>query len=207
MSSQIIITINRDFGSDGHEIGAQLARSLNIPLYDKDILGKAALKKGKDESSLRVADESLTKENINPFFPTLSFTRKSDQLFEIEREIIRDLAEVESCIIVGRLSDYILRDKKNLLNVFITAPFKFRAKNIQEKYNCSESESKKLVRRMDIVRSDFKNYYSNGKYKLYENKSMIVLNREVFQIEGCVEILKAAYTLRLKQLKKGKDVR
>ncbi len=200
MSSQIIITINRDFGADGHEIGAQLAHRLNIPLYDKDILGKAALKKGKDESSLRVADESLTKENINPFFPSLNFTRKSDQLFEIERDIIRDLAEVESCIIVGRLSDYILRDKENLLNVFITAPFKFRASSIQEKYNCSQSDSKKLVRRMDIVRRDFKNYYSNGKYKLYENKSMIVLNRAIFGIDGCVEILEATYNLRLKQL-------
>lgn len=201
MTSHIVITIGRDFGADGHEIGVQLSNRLGIKLYDKELLAKAVSKRGKDELALFKADESLTKETYNPYFPSIGFIRKSDKLFEIEREIIRDLAEIDSCIIVGRLSDYILRDKKNILNVFITAPYEFRVKNIQEKYNSNESESKKLVRRKDIVRRDYRNYYSNGKYKLYSNKGLL-LNRQIFGIEGCVDILETAVNLKIKQFMK-----
>ncbi len=201
MNSNIVITIDRDFGAEGHEIGFQLAARLGIKLYDKDILGKAVLKKGQDEISLMKADESVSKTDYNPYFPSLGFARKSDQLFELEKGVIRDVAESESCIIVGRLSDYILRDKSNLLRVYIYAPFEFRVKNIQNKYNSSEVESKKIVRRKDIVRRDYRNYYSNGKYKLYSNKD-VFLNREVFGIDGCVEILETAAKERIKKLKR-----
>lgn len=203
MKTHIIITIRREFGAEGHEIGAQLSKRLNIDFYDKDILGKAVLKKGTDEVALKNVDESITANNINLSFPSLGFTRKSDLLFKIEREIIRDIAETKSCIIMGRLSDYILRDKDNLLNVYISAPLSFRIENIQDKYNSSESDSKKLVRRMDIMRRDYRNYYSNGKAKLFDDKS-ILLNRKTFGIEGCVDILEAAVNAKIKALSEEK---
>lgn len=203
METHIIITIRREFGAEGHEIGAQLSKRLNIDFYDKDILGKAVLKKGTDEVALKNVDESITANNINLSFPSLGFTRKSDLLFKIEREIIRDIAETKSCIIMGRLSDYILRDKDNLLNVYISAPLSFRIENIQDKYNSSESDSKKLVRRMDIMRRDYRNYYSNGKAKMFDDKS-ILLNRKTFGIEGCVDILEAAVNAKIKALSKEK---
>lgn len=203
METHIIITIRREFGAEGHEIGAQLSKRLNIDFYDKDILGKAVLKKGTDEVALKNVDESITANNINLSFPSLGFTRKSDLLFKIEREIIRDIAETKSCIIMGRLSDYILRDKDNLLNVYISAPLSFRIENIQDKYNSSESDSKKLVRRMDIMRRDYRNYYSNGKAKMFDDKS-ILLNRKTFGIEGCVDILEAAVNAKIKALSEEK---
>ncbi|MGH4039061.1 MAG: AAA family ATPase [Sphaerochaeta sp.] len=195
----LIITIRREFGAEGHEIGSQLSRRLAIDFYDKDILGKAVLKKGQDETSFKAVDENITPNNVNLRFPSFAFTRKSDQLFELEKEVIRDIAESKSCIIMGRLSDYILRDKKNTLNVYITAPMEFRVKNIQDKYNYSETESKKMVRRMDIMRRDYRNYYSNGKTKLFDNKDL-VLNRKTFGIEGCVDILEIAVHSKLSQL-------
>ncbi|MGD1821562.1 MAG: AAA family ATPase [Pleomorphochaeta sp.] len=195
MSSRIIITIERDFGADGHEIGLQLSHLLNMTLYDKDILHKAAVKRGIGDSSLVFADEKVTNDNLNSIFPNSIFTKSSDKLFQIEKEIIRDLAESESCIIVGRLSDYILRNKENLIKVYITAPLEFRIKNIQEKYNSSYNDSKKLVRKMDLVRRNYRKYYSNDKYNLYSNKS-IVLNRDDFTISECVGILKNVVYLK-----------
>jgi cytidylate kinase len=202
VENHIVITIRREFGAEGHEIGAQLSRRLGIDFYDKDILGKAVLKKGIDETSFKSVDESITPSNVNLAFPSFAFTRKSDQLFELEKEVIRDVAELKSCIIIGRLSDYILRDKTNLLNVYISAPLDFRISNIQEKYNSSESESKKLVKRMDFMRRNFRNYYSNGKCKLHENKD-ILLNRKTFGIDECVDIIEVAVKAKLKQLQKA----
>jgi len=190
-----IITIERDFGADGHEIGLQLSKILNINFYDKDILHKAAVKKGLGDSSLAKADEIVTRDGFFSLFPNYLFSKKSDELFQIEKEIIRDLAESDSCIIVGRLSDYILRDKENLIKVYITAPLDFRINNIRAKYNSTFADSKKLVREMDIARKNYRNYYSNDKHSVYSNKS-IVLNRSCFSIDECVQILKTAITTK-----------
>jgi len=190
--------MRRDFGAEGHEIGAQLAERLGIAFYDKDILGKAAYKKGIDEASFSQADESVTKTYVDPVFPSRGFTRKSDQLFALEKEFIRDVAATKSCVIVGRLSAYILRNNTNVFNILITAPFDFRVKNIQEKYHSSLSDAKKLVKHVDAMRRDYRNYYSNGKWQLYEKRGLM-LNREVFDIPSCVEILETAVKVMKKQ--------
>ena len=201
MHSPLVITMRRDFGAEGHEIGAQLADRLGITLYDKDILGKAALKKGTDEGSFTQADESVTRTYFDPLFPQFGYTRKSDQLFTLEKEFIRDVAATKSCIIIGRLSSYILRNNTNVLHVLITAPFEFRVKNIQEKYHSSMADAKKLVKHVDAMRRDYRNYYSNGKWQLYEKRG-ITLNREVFSVLDCVDILETTVEVMKKQFMK-----
>ena len=113
---------------------------------------------------------------------------ESDRLFLEETNLILQLAEKGPCIIVGRMADYTLRDRTDCLKVFITAPYMTRVGIIQEKYGISREEAEKTVRKMDTAREEFYRYYSNGKWQQETNKD-IVLNRGLFGIGGCVDIL------------------
>ena len=124
MGSKLIITIGREFGAEGHEIGNELAERIGFGLYDKDMLALAAEKSGIDVKVLAPADESYYGHALSPY---LTIGRLSpsmgDKLFQLQTEIIRDLAAKGSCIIIGRLADFILRDNPNCIKVFIYAPF------------------------------------------------------------------------------------
>ena len=109
---------------------------------------------------------------------------------------IRDLAVKGSCIIIGRLADYILRDNPNCIRVFIYAPFEKRAEIIKNKHGISEGEAKKLVKKMDAARREYYTYYSNGRWDRKEGKD-ILLNRATFGVKGCVDILEAMARARM----------
>lgn len=191
MSSKLIITIGREFGAEGHEIGNELAERIGFSLYDKDMLALAAQKSGIDINVLAPADESYYGHALSPY---LTIGRLSpsmgDKLFRLQSDIIHDLAAKGSCIIIGRLADYILKDNPNCLKAFIYAPFEKRVEIIKNKHDISEAEAKKLVKKMDSARREYYTYYSNGKWDRKEGKD-ILLNRATFGIEGCVDILEA----------------
>ena len=148
MSSKLIITIGREFGAEGHEIGKELADRIGFTLYDKDMLAIAAQKSGIDINVLAHEDESYSGHALSPYL-TIGRLSKSmgDKLFRLQTDIIHDLAAKGSCIIVGRLGDYILKDNPNCLKAFIYAPFEKRVEIIKNKHGISEGEAKKLVRR------------------------------------------------------------
>ena len=191
MSSKLIITIGREFGAEGHEIGKELADRIGFTLYDKDMLAIAAQKSGIDINVLAHEDESYSGHALSPYL-TIGRLSKSmgDKLFQLQTDIIHDLAAKGSCIIVGRLGDYILKDNPNCLKAFIYAPFEKRVEIIKNKHGISEGEAKKLVKKMDTARREDYTYYSNGKWDRKEGKD-ILLNRATFGIEGCVNILEA----------------
>ena len=168
-----IITICRSFGAEGHEIGKELSQRLNIPLYDKDLLDMAAQKSNLELNHAATLDEQISRKIISHYF-LMSQDIESDRLFREETNLILQLAEKGPCIIVGRMADYTLRDRTDCLKVFITAPYMTRVGIIQEKYG--------------ISREEFYRYYSNGKWQQETNKD-IVLNRGLFGIGGCVDIL------------------
>lgn len=200
MDKHIVVTISREFGAEGHEIGKVLADCLCIKLYDKDILGKAAEKRGTEKTALRDADEKVSERFFEPYLLLgMGPSSKSDQLFEMENSIIRDAAASESCVIIGRLSDYLLRSEPHVIKTLIFAPLEFRVNNIKKKYNMSEGAAKKMVRRMDMARKNYCFYYSNGKWKQTSGKD-ICLNRETMGIKGCADILEAAIAAKAKQL-------
>ena len=196
MKNHIIVTIAREFGAEGHEIGKLLAERLGIHLYDKDILGRAAKESGIALETLTSSDEMAS----NPFLePYLSYGitsyRVNDVLFQAEKRVIHDVATRESCIIVGRMADYILRDEPDCFKVFIYAPVVERIAIIKEKHKISEEAAKKLVHKMDAARFNYYSYYSNKKWKQNEGKD-IILNRAKFGVEGCVAILESMVKTR-----------
>ncbi|SBW10715.1 conserved hypothetical protein [uncultured Eubacteriales bacterium] len=203
MDKHIVVTISREFGAEGYEIGKVLADRLGIKLYDKDILGKAAQKKGTEKVSLQDADEKVSERFFEPYLMlSMGLSNKSDQLFEMENSIIRNAAASESCVIVGRLSDYLLRNEPYVIKVLVFAPLEFRVDNIKKKYDMSENAAKKMVSRMDMARKDYCSYYSNGKWKQTSGKD-IFLNRETLGVKGCADILEAAVTAKAEQLYAG----
>lgn len=192
MSSKLTITIGREFGAEGHEIGKELARRLDFTLYDKDMLALAAQKSGIDINDLAPADETFYGHMLSPYL-TIGKLNKTigDKLFSLQTDIIHDLAAKGSCIIVGRLADYILKDDPNCIKAFIYAPFDKRVEIIQTKHGIDEAAAKKLVKKMDAARKSYYTYYSDGKWNRKEGKD-ILLNRAKFGVEGCVDILEAA---------------
>lgn len=189
MEKKRVITIGREFGSNGHEIGRQLAERLGISMYDKDLLTIAAQKSGMSIEMLAGADEKVTGRFLAPYAPFgVDVENMNDKLFQVQSSIIRDLAAKESCVIIGRLADYILRDEQDCMKVFIYAPFEERVRTIKEKHQISEDAARKLVKRMDAARRSYYSYYSNNKWSQKEGKDLL-LNRQKFGIKGCVDIL------------------
>lgn len=191
MEKKIIITICREFGSEGHEIGKQLSERLGIPLYDKDLLVLAAKESGINMDTLATADEKVSKRFLSTYLP-LGGDFINDQLFKIQSQLIKQIVDKdESCIIVGRLSDYVLRDREDCLKVLIRAPFEKRAEIISEKHGITMDAARRLVKKMDAARKSYYDYYSNGKWA-HETEKDVVLCRSTFGVEGCVELLAEA---------------
>lgn len=201
MSSKLIITIGRQFGAEGHEIGKELAERIGFQLYDKDMLALAAEKSGIDINVLAPADETFYGHMLSPYLTIGKLSPSTgDKLFQLQTNIIHDLAAKGSCIIIGRLADYILKDNPNCIKAFVYAPLEKRVEIIKNKHDISEAEAKRLVKKMDAARKNYYTYYSDGKWDKKEGKD-IMLNRATFGIEGCVDILEAMAKSRDASLK------
>ena len=146
MTTHKIITIGRQFGSGGHEIGNLLATRLDIPLYDNNLVRMAAEKmdireetaKAIDETSLNsfVSSYLITPMGYSSYINSEEYVQPlSEQMYELQTEIIKKLAERGPCVIVGRCADYILKDNPNCINVFICADRADRIKRIAERYD------------------------------------------------------------------------
>ena len=169
----VVITIARDFGAEGHEIGRMLADELGIPLYDNELL---------------------------VFLPDRYDARSySDKLFQKMSQVILDLGETESCIIEGRLSDYLLRNNPNHIAVLVTAPFEDRVEIVRKKRGLNKKKGAKLVKQQQKAREAFYKRYSAGKWKMTSGKD-IVVNRAKLGREGCKDVIAAAYRYKVAQL-------
>ena len=129
----VVITIARDFGAEGHEIGKMLSTLLGIPLYDNELLVRSAMRAGESVDKLAAYDERMAAEFM-AFLPDRVDSRTlSDKLFRSMSQVILDLGATESCIIEGRLSDYLLRNNPNHIAVLVTAPFDERVEIVRKK--------------------------------------------------------------------------
>lgn len=191
MAGKVVITIGREFGSEGHEIGLKLAERLGISMYDRDLLTLAAQKSGIAVETLAGADEKVASRFLEPYLPSaIDQISLNDKLFREQSEIILNVAEKESCVIIGRCADYILKDMPNCIHVFIYAPFEDRVQIVKNKHQISDDAAKKLVKRMDSARNSYYTYYADRNWNQKEGKD-ILLNRSTFGVEGCVNILEA----------------
>lgn len=195
----VVITIARDYGAEGHEIGKMLSVELGIPLYDNELLVRSASRA--DEALDKVAeyDERMAAEFM-AFLPDRVDSRTlSDKLFKSMSQVIVDLAATRSCIIEGRLSDYLLRNSPNHIAVLVTAPFDERVEIVRAKRGLDKRAGAKLVREMQHAREAFYKRYSAGKWKMTDGKDLVV-NRAKLGRQGCVDVIAAAYRFKLSEL-------
>jgi cytidylate kinase len=188
-----IITISREFGSGGRTIGRQLAAKLGIPCYDAELIEKIAKESGFAKEY--VAERS---EDAGGWFSNVLSSRDynghsiQDDLWLAQRNVILELAGKESCVIVGRCSDYILKDNPDCLRVFIHADMESRAKRIVEQYGETQNNPKKRLRDKDKRRSAYYQFYTDTKWGDVRNYH-VTLDSAWLGIDRCVEILASLY--------------
>lgn len=188
-----IITISREFGSGGRTIGRKLAENLGIPCYDKELIQKIALESGFDENYIKDAGEYAPGGFLSSAFSNRAFgPTNEDYLWEIQYKIITDIAQRESCVIIGRCADYILRDKADCLKVFVHASIDSRAKRIVKVYGEQEKSAEQRLKDKDKRRAAYHRFYTNMKWG-YAPNYHITLDSSVLGIDKCVEILQNLY--------------
>lgn len=185
-----IITISREFGSGGRTIGKTLASKLGIPCYDSEILDEVAQKSGFDKKYIAEKGEYAHGTTFTGLFHSNYYYKSSNEdiIWSIQSEVINSLAEKGPCIIVGRCADYILRERDDLLRVFIHSDMESRAKRIVEVYGESSESPEKRLKDKDKKRASYYQFYTDRKWADPRNYD-ICLNSGLFGIETCAELL------------------
>ena len=188
-----VITISREFGSGGRTIGKMLAEELGIPCYDAELIHKIAKESGFTEKYIKDAGEYAPGGFLSSAFSNRIFgPTNEDYLWQIQYKIITELAEKESCVIVGRCADYILKDKADCLKVFIHADMDFRANRIVEVYGETEESPKQRLKSKDKRRSAYHHFYTNMKWGDSLNYD-ITLDSGRVGIDKCVNLIRQLY--------------
>ncbi len=200
MSGNLVITIGRQCGSSGKVIGQKLAEELGIKCYDKELLTLAAKNSGICEELFKTHDErptnsflySLVMDSYSMGYTTSGYMDMpiNHKIFLAQFDTIKQLADQESCVIVGRCADYALADYPNVVTTFITADDKDRINSLKELYEVDDAKAKDIMIKTDKKRISYYNYYSNKKWgdiKSYD----LCLNRSAVGIDGAVKIIRA----------------
>lgn len=207
MKSKIIITIGRQFGSGGREVGKKLAETLGIAFYDKELLTLAAQESGLSTEAFEKADEQASKGFPYslpmgiPFpgaFILSSDILSNEKLFELQSNTIRRIAENESCVLVGRCADYILSENPACTNLFIHANEDARIRRISERQQITEVQAKELMVRIDKSRASYYNDYTRKVWGAAASYHLSI-NTSILGIDGTVAFLKAFTEKRLKR--------
>lgn len=190
MEKKRIVTISRTYGSGGREVGEKLARELGIHFYDKNLLLEMSERTGIGLEGLKNADEKLLSPLVDPYAVGIRQQYGTNlYLYRVEKKLLEEIAERESCVIVGRLADWILKDRTDVLKVFISAPEEDRISRIMEKEEVTREQAKKLIKEVDKMRKKYYSFFTDGKWKSAENKD-IVINSSFRGIDGTVKILR-----------------
>ena len=191
-----IITISRQFGSGGRSIGKQVAAQLGIPCYDQQLLEQIAQESGFTKEFIQEKGEYAAHGNwlVNAFADRTAQNGRSiqDYLWIIQRKLILDIAQRESCVIVGRCADYILRDTADCLRVFIHADMEARADRIVRLYGQTEEAPVKRLRDKDKRRAAYYRFYTDLEWGDARNYHL-ALDSGVLGIDKCVAMLADLY--------------
>ena len=196
-----IITISREFGSGGRTVGKLVAERLGIACYDKELVAQIAKESGLAEQFILENGEYAESANAFLFNWALGTGLDggvlpiSDQLYIIQHNIIRNLAEKEPCVIVGRCADYILRERTDCLNTFIHASMEFRIRQITQHYGETPAKPEKFLRDRDKKRQNYYRHYTGRQWGVVQNYHL-ALESSALGIEACADlIVKAAELL------------
>lgn len=190
-----IITISREFGSGGHSIGKIVAEDLGLPFYDQELLEKIAVETGFSEKFVRETAEYATAKNsllfnlvMNRSLNVRTELSPADTIYLAQKKIIENLAEKESCVIVGRCSDYILRERDDCLNVFIYSDLEDRSKRVLERYGDSGKPIHKRLADKDSRRKVYYAHYTDQTWGNPQNYDLC-LNSGALGEKTCVKII------------------
>ncbi len=193
----VVIAIGREFGSGGRAVAKELSRLMGIKLYDKELIGLTAKCSGYATEVLQDIDETASSSllyslsmNAGGHIALGQTMPLSDKAFIICSDIIRDIADKEPCIILGRCADSILKDCKNLLTVFIHTDMEKRIDRICEFEKCTRNEASSMIKKADRRRSAYHNYYADTKWG--DRKSYDLCIDSKIGIEKAAEIIKFA---------------
>lgn len=194
-----IITINREFESRGSEIAQAVAKKLNLPYVDKFLVTESAAKSGISEAAIQATDEQLASrfaysqaEAGHYYGSASSPLPTNEQVAKVQFELIREIASKGPCLIVGRCANYLLRDREDVLDIFVHAGRDYRVRRTMESFSLSEQAAVRLLKRTDKAR---KAYYKNytGMDWNDPNSYHMVINSDRLPEELCVELICRAY--------------
>ena len=197
---KFVVTFARGFGTGGKVIASRLAKELGIHCYENRILTLASQMSGLDENVFKEVNEKIRETNsISSFLRGLPRSKgyiarnekfvSDDKLFEYQSEIIRNLAEKESCVIVGKCADYVLRDWPNVVSIYIEAPRDFCVQRTMENMGVSEEVANATIERTDKYRADYYEYYTHGNYWTNPVNYDMTLNSQRVGVENCVKMI------------------
>ncbi|HOL28934.1 MAG TPA: cytidylate kinase-like family protein [Paludibacteraceae bacterium] len=204
MNQRFVINIGRQLGSGGHLIGQGIARELGISFYDKELIQIASQESGLAKEFLEQLDEKkgqgffrgmfglrnsimIDEYYFNDNYPS------SEMLFKIQSDVIRSLAEKQSCVFVGRCADYVLKDHPRAVNIFITADLPDRITRVCRNQKMTEEKAMDYIKKMDKKRADYYNYYTDkqwgaaASYHLCINSSALGIEETISYIIEFVE--------------------
>lgn len=195
-----IITIARGFGSGGKDIGNKLAKKLGIPCYESQILKMASDSSGINEALFNQVDEKLHGHSkVLGLLKKIPFTTiaqpctkefTSDvNLFNIQSELIKYLAGSQSCVIIGKCADYVLKHYSNVISIYIEAPRTVCVESIVSKLGVTEAEAHKLIEKTDKYRADYYHYYTQGQIWTNPVNYDMTLNSNRVGRDKCVEVI------------------
>ena len=205
MKDKVIVTVDRECGSGGHEVAKRLAERLGIPFYDEEIIARAAASTGYQEEYIRDNDEKAPELSFSNMFSGFDTFQTSPfaKIQEEEFNIIRELASEGSCVIVGRAADYILAEERHV-SIFLFAPFEERVRRKLQIHNSAEPENlvdvptvEKAVKQIDKQRRRYYEFYTDNKWGGRDEYDLLI-NTSRAGVEGAVDIIEA-------YIKGGKD--
>lgn len=207
MKEKIVITIARQYGSGGRTIGEMLSKRLGIHYYDKELMKLASDDSGINEALFANADEKIKSSNLfkiahrvyhgELISPESDDFVSTQNLFNYQAKIIKELADQESCVIVGRCADFILKDYDNVLSVFIHAPHEYCMEQAAKKHSMPSKELEKFILKTDKHRADYYKYYTDREWTDARNYDLC-LDSSKLGYERCVEEIIAYINVRFK---------
>ncbi len=198
MEKKVIVTIGRQFGSGGRIVGKKLAEQLGIAYYDKELINMASQESGICGEFFEKADErtsgSLLKALAMGFSMNNAIFQSNDylsneSLFQIQSDVIRKVAAERSCVLVGRCADYILREDKNCINVFISADMEDRIRRTMEYNHIEQKDAEEFIRKADKSRASYYNYYTDKTWGAAESYHLCI-NSSVYGVDKTTDFVR-----------------
>ena len=187
LTKHVVITIAREYGSGGRYIGRLIADKLGIKFYDKDFVSTLSEQTGLSEEYIENNEQRRNTLDAlnNGYYFNLS---NSDELFVKESKLIKELAEKESCVIIGRCSDFILKDNEDTINIFVYSNMEDKIKRVVERYGFNQKDAEKEIKNIDKQRSNHYKHYTGKKWGENQNYDLCI-NSDALGVEKSADLI------------------